>query len=117
MELKSKKNKNITINTDVNDIDMSNIPNISPIQKSSLQSSDTTIKQTWIKTGMWTPEEDTITTALILDFKKGILEDCTEGTSLRNYLSGKLQCSPMRISKKFMGCKIGKVSIIFIFYY
>merc|ERR1712194_678195 len=35
--------------------------------------------------------------------------DCTAGTSLRTYLSEKLNCDPMRITKKFTGnASIGK---------
>ena len=34
--------------------------------------------------------------------------DCENGCTLRAYLSRKLHCAPMRISKKFAGKSIGK---------
>lgn len=45
---------------------------------------------------------------VIAKFNEGTLEDCTEGMSIRSYLSIKLNCNPMRISKKFAGQKMGK---------
>ena len=60
--------------------------------------------------GKWSPEEERYATELILAFESGTLDDCEEGTTLRSYLSKKLNCAPMRISKKFAGTCIGKVS-------
>ena len=39
---------------------------------------------------------------VIQDFNAGYL-DAPAGTTLRTYLSEKLQCDPMRITKKFTG--------------
>lgn len=39
---------------------------------------------------------------VIQDFNSGFL-DAPAGTTLRSYLSEKLQCDPMRITKKFTG--------------
>jgi hypothetical protein len=53
--------------------------------------------------GRWTPEEDIYSKSLIEEFKAGMLDDCDNGNTLRIYLSRKLHCAPMRISKKFAG--------------
>ena len=45
---------------------------------------------------------------VIKNFNEGLL-DAAPGTTLRNYLSSKLNCDPMRITKKFTGeSSIGK---------
>lgn len=62
-----------------------------------------------IRAGKWTLEEEELASKLIYDFEIGNLSDCKEGTTLRWYLSKKLSCAPMRISKKFSGQCIGKV--------
>jgi len=46
--------------------------------------------------------------SLIDHFEKGTLYDCPNGRTLRSFLSKKLHCAPMRISKKFAGKSIGK---------
>ncbi|KDO21512.1 hypothetical protein SPRG_12476 [Saprolegnia parasitica CBS 223.65] len=51
--------------------------------------------------GPWTPEEVAYTHRLSQDFQLGLLEDVRQGMSLRQWLSHILNCSPMRISKKF----------------
>ncbi|KAG9406179.1 hypothetical protein AC1031_002511 [Aphanomyces cochlioides] len=53
--------------------------------------------------GKWTPEEEAYTNRLISDFSAGILPDVDNGTTMRSWLSTKLRCCPMRISKKFVG--------------
>jgi hypothetical protein len=53
------------------------------------------------RVGKWTTEEEVYSLHLIQLFKKGTLSDCNEGTSLRTYLSEKLNCKPMRITKKY----------------
>jgi hypothetical protein len=57
--------------------------------------------------GKWTAEEEAYSAVLIQYFRTGALQDCEDSTSLRSYLAEKLQCIPMRISKKFAGVKIG----------
>jgi len=59
--------------------------------------------------GKWSLKEEYYAQELITAFENGILDDCEEGRTLRSYLSMKLNCSPMRISKKFAGQSIGKV--------
>ena len=58
--------------------------------------------------GKWTQEEELFTAAVIREFERGMLA-CPAGTTLRSYLSEKLHCDPMRITKKFAGdASIGK---------
>mmetsp|Transcript_5511 Transcript_5511/g.8394 ORF Transcript_5511/g.8394 Transcript_5511/m.8394 type:complete len:224 (+) Transcript_5511:96-767(+) len=65
-----------------------------------------------LRSGKWSPQEEQFARSVISDFEKGVLVDCTNGTTLRAYLSRKLQCSPMRISKKFAGTSIGKLTYL-----
>ena len=61
-----------------------------------------------LRRGKWSSEEETYALAAIRDFNSGYL-DAQPGTTLRTYLSEKLQCDPMRITKKFTGdASIGK---------
>ncbi len=61
-----------------------------------------------LRRGKWTPEEEAYARAVISDFNSGLL-DAPIGTTLRAYLSGKLGCDPMRITKKFTkASSIGK---------
>ena len=61
-----------------------------------------------LRRGKWSPEEETYALAVIRAFNSGYL-DAAPGTTLRTYLSEKLQCDPMRITKKFTGdASIGK---------
>ena len=55
-----------------------------------------------------TQEEEHYANALIEEFEKGTIIDCENGCTLRSYLSRKLNCAPMRISKKYAGKSIGK---------
>jgi hypothetical protein len=55
-----------------------------------------------LRRGKWTVEEETYVARVIQDFNSGFL-DAPAGTTLRTYLSEKLQCDPMRITKKFTG--------------
>eukprot|EP00981_Chlorochromonas_danica_P013210 scaffold5974_cov158-Ochromonas_danica.AAC.11 len=60
------------------------------------------------RSGKWTAEEENFAFRLIRDFESGVLLDCEDGCTLRSYLARKLNCAPMRISKKFAGKCIGK---------
>ena len=61
-----------------------------------------------LRRGKWTPEEEVYANAAIRDFNNGYL-DSAPGTTLRSYLSERLQCDPMRITKKYTGnASIGK---------
>ena len=55
-----------------------------------------------LRRGKWTVEEETYVSRVIHDFNNGFL-DAPAGTTLRTYLSDKLNCDPMRITKKFTG--------------
>lgn len=61
------------------------------------------------RAGKWSADEENLANQLVTDFENGALEDCDDGTTLRSYLARKLNCAPMRISKKFAGRCIGKV--------
>ena len=55
-----------------------------------------------LRRGKWTAEEEAYVERVIRDFNGGLL-DAAPGTTLRSYLSAKLNCDPMRITKKFSG--------------
>ena len=55
-----------------------------------------------LRRGKWTAEEEAYVTQVIHDFSSGYL-NAPAGTTLRSYLSSKLQCDPMRITKKYTG--------------
>lgn len=58
--------------------------------------------------GKWTVEEENYANFLVKEFENGSVPDCENGCTLRAFLSRKLHCAPMRISKKFAGKSIGK---------
>ena len=61
-----------------------------------------------LRRGKWTSEEEAYALTVIREFNAGYL-DAHPGTTLRSYLSEKLECDPMRITKKFTGdASIGK---------
>lgn len=66
------------------------------------------------RSGKWSGEEETFANQLVIDFETGALTDCEDGCTLRSYLARKLNCAPMRISKKFAGRCIGKVIYVSI---
>jgi len=55
-----------------------------------------------LRRGKWTVEEEAYVARVIQDFNSGFL-DAPAGTTLRTFLSEKLSCDPMRITKKFTG--------------
>lgn len=57
---------------------------------------------TGLRRGKWTPEEEQYVNMVIFRFNQGTLP-VPAGTTLRTYLSEKLNCDPMRITKKFTG--------------
>lgn len=62
-----------------------------------------------LRKGKWSEEEENYTTHIIHMFNSGTLP-IESGTTLRSYLSEKLNCDPMRITKKFAGAaSVGKV--------
>lgn len=61
-----------------------------------------------VRRGKWTSEEQAYADRLIRDFEAGALP-LENGATLRAFLSKKLNCDPMRISKKFAGARcLGK---------
>jgi len=62
-----------------------------------------------LRSGKWLPEEEKYAQVLIGLFAEGHIMDCENGATLRAYLSVKLHCAPMRISKKYAGQGIGKL--------
>jgi len=61
-----------------------------------------------LRKGKWTAEEENYANKIIDLFNQGMLP-IVAGTTLRTYLSDKLRCDPMRITKKFAGAScIGK---------
>jgi hypothetical protein len=62
-----------------------------------------------LRSGKWIPQEEMYAERLIELFEKGRIAGCENGCTLRWYLSQKLHCAPMRISKKFAGKGIGKM--------
>ena len=69
----------------------------------------TIFQNTKFRAGKWIPEEETYAELLIALFETGRIIGCEKGTTLRSYLSQKLHCAPMRISKKYAGKGIGKM--------
>ncbi|CAM9948774.1 unnamed protein product, partial [Phaeothamnion confervicola] len=55
-----------------------------------------------LRKGKWSTEEEDYTARIIHFFSTGVLQ-LGEGTTLRVYLADKLECDPMRITKKFTG--------------
>lgn len=62
-----------------------------------------------LRKGKWSPEEEQYTLKVMELFKEGVV-DSTPGISLRIYLAKKLNCEPMRITKKYAGSyAVGKI--------
>mmetsp|Transcript_22665 Transcript_22665/g.33570 ORF Transcript_22665/g.33570 Transcript_22665/m.33570 type:complete len:591 (+) Transcript_22665:384-2156(+) len=81
------------------------VPSYSMIGTSELSTSSTAhspSKGNLLRRGKWTVEEETYVARVIQDFNNGYLK-APAGTTLRTYLSDKLNCDPMRITKKFTG--------------
>ncbi|KAE8877934.1 hypothetical protein PF005_g13893 [Phytophthora fragariae] len=62
------------------------------------------------RSGPWSHDEEVFAAALIDCFFKGIL-DIAEGTTLRAFLSARLCCNPMRVSKKLASESIAEIRI------
>ncbi|GAX09406.1 hypothetical protein FisN_6Lh221 [Fistulifera solaris] len=59
-------------------------------------------ERSMLRKGKWTPEEEEYTSRIIHYFSTGLLI-LPEGHTLRSYLAEKLNCDPMRITKKYAG--------------
>mmetsp|Transcript_12229 Transcript_12229/g.16042 ORF Transcript_12229/g.16042 Transcript_12229/m.16042 type:complete len:435 (-) Transcript_12229:508-1812(-) len=72
------------------------------------QDSSSSTETNILRKGKWTVEEEEFTTKIIHYFNTGVLQ-LPEGTTLRSFLAEKLNCDPMRITKKFTGSQcLGK---------
>jgi len=61
-----------------------------------------------LRKGKWAVEEEEYTSRVIQHFSAGLLT-LPDGATLRSYLAEKLNCDPMRITKKFTGaCCLGR---------
>jgi hypothetical protein len=82
----------------------------------SLSSSDVPTPEVFrnrrLRSGKWIKEEELYADLLIEQFEGGVAPDCPNGVTLRAYLSKKLHCAPMRISKKYAGKGIGKLVFV-----
>jgi hypothetical protein len=57
-----------------------------------------------LRKGKWTAEEEEYTRRLVQYFNQGLLL-VPDGTTLRAFLSSRLQCDRMRVTKKFRGVR------------
>ena len=80
----------------------SNAPAPKVTERISTNNSTAKGKGTARRRGKWTIEEEEYVARVIQDFNSGFL-NAPAGYTLRSYLSDKLQCDPMRITKKFTG--------------
>lgn len=63
---------------------------------------DSKIDRSGLRKGKWTAEEEDYTSRIIYYFNSGLI-NLPEGSTLRSYLAYKLNCDPMRITKKYAG--------------
>ncbi|TMW59411.1 hypothetical protein Poli38472_004480 [Pythium oligandrum] len=68
------------------------------------------LQPVYTRSGPWSRQEEEYAAALIDAFFRGIL-DLPEGTTLRAFLTSRLGCNPMRISKKLASENIADVKI------
>lgn len=85
-----------------NRIEEDSVPTVLDIANDATESSECEGPGDSLRQGKWTPEEEEYAKEVIADFHAGVLR-APPGTMLRKYLSEKLNCDPMRISKKFAG--------------
>lgn len=64
-----------------------------------------------LRSGKWNKEEEVYADILVELFNKGHVHE-RNGSTLRGFLSRMLHCTPMRISKKYAGKGIGKMSFL-----
>ena len=67
-----------------------------------------------LRRGKWTAEEEAYADLLIEEFERGVVEGCENGSTLRSFLSKKLHCAPMRISKKYAGTSTNRVQYAYL---
>lgn len=86
-----------------------------PYQDPPGQSLHQRTKRPQMRMGHWTYEEEQYAEKIRSTFRKGQIADCPENITLRTLLSLVLNCSPMRVSKKYAKEKaLGKCEYHFI---
>ena len=85
-----------------NEIEEASLPTVLDTADDATETSECKGPGDSLRRGKWTPEEEEYAKKAIADFQAGVLR-APPGTMLRKYLSEKLNCDPMRISKKFEG--------------
>jgi hypothetical protein len=80
----------------------SQVPGPQSVSSDAIMNASSSSKNKNLRRGKWTAEEEAYVARVIQDFNNGFL-DAPAGTTLRSYLSDKLNCDPMRITKKFTG--------------
>jgi hypothetical protein len=65
-----------------------------------------------ISRAVYLQEEEDYAKFLIYEFENGLSKGVEHGTTLRAYLSKRLVCAPMRITKKFSGKKVGTMVFV-----
>lgn len=98
LELKSTSTMPVMVSAAV----ATSLPAPKLAERVSPKSTSTKPKATARRRGKWTVEEEEYVARVIQDFNSGFL-NAPAGYTLRSYLSDKLQCDPMRITKKFTG--------------
>lgn len=93
-----KQNKASVLGTDMT----ANLAPTAPSPSVAAQGSSKSKPSSRLRRGKWTVEEEAYVARVIQDFNSGFL-NAPAGTTLRSYLSDKLHCDPMRITKKFTG--------------
>ena len=63
-----------------------------------------------LRRGKWSVPEQDYAKALISAFLEGLMPGVEDGITLRAFLSQKLSCAPMRITKKLAGAILGKAA-------
>jgi hypothetical protein len=84
-------------------------PPVVPQQASRSHLTPAVFQNRKLRSGKWIQEEDKYADVLIELFEKGLINECENGCTLRSFLSRRLHCAPMRISKKYAGRGIGKM--------
>lgn len=99
--IQTETTKQITEKTITNNI-------INGEKKVEIEKSKIKPKKDNLRKGKWTAEEEEYTMRIIQHFRTGLLT-LPDGHTLRSYLAEKLNCDPMRITKKFSGAScLGK---------
>lgn len=104
----TKQNKTSPKNSKKEKLDNSTSSKTDVEDTDSLDQSNNANTPLPLRKGKWMVEEEDFTSRIIFYYNNGLLT-LPESQTLRSYISKKLNCDPMRITKKFTGaCCIGK---------